>query len=909
MKDGLGVVVGGAPAACLLLVLVSVLGHGGAATRAAFHVATNGRDEWSGRLPEPNAAGTDGPFRTLDAARAAVRAARKAGEKGTVRVAVRGGVYRLEKPMQFGPQDSGSAEGATVYEAWPGERPVLSGGRAIGGWTKGDGEVWTARVAGVKEGRWYFHQLWVNGRRAVRARHPNQGYLRTEGPLPGFENPHKFRGKAEASMGFRFKEGDLKPWANLRDVNLFAYHSWTASLHWIDKVDLEKKEVRFANRCGWPIGWWDRKQRYYVENVREALDAPGEWFLDRGTGVLHYWPRAGEDMAKAEATAPVLGELVRFLGEPEVGLPVEHIVLKGLAFHHADWLLPRDRVADGQSAAFLKDAAVYCRGARHVRLEGCEIAHVGGYGLWFAKGCQRCVAERCFIHDLGAGGVRIGETSSPRKPEEASDHNAVDNCIVHDGGHVFPAGIGVWIGRASHNRVSHCEIADFYYTGVSIGWSWGYAPSSAHHNVLEHCHIHHLGLGVLSDMGGIYTLGQSQGTAIRHNCFHDVYSYSYGGWGLYTDEGSTDIVMENNIVYNTKTGGFHQHYGKNNVVRNNVLAFSRTHQVQRTREEKHLSFTFERNILLCTNGQVLGSNWRNEQYKVDHNVYWVLGDEEAEFGGRDLEEWQATGQDKHSVVADPRFVDAAKYDFRLKPDSPALKLGFEPIDASTIGVRGDAAWVAKAKALTHRAVPPDDTPKAAQGIQDDFEATAVGEPAKGARTSGEEKGASIRVTDETAATGKHSLKFTDAPGLSHVWQPHMFYQPRLSKGRVRCTFAIRLEAGAICQHEWRTAGHPYKIGPSLRFEADGRLVAGGKTLATLPHGQWVGIQIDTTLGRRTAGTYDLVVTVQGKEPQRFAGLAFGSKGFRRLAWVGYISVAAAKAVFYLDDLTLARVGT
>jgi hypothetical protein len=877
------------------------------AKSADFFVAPNGDDAWSGKLAKPNRAGTDGPFATITRARDAVRQARAAGgEPRPYRVLVRGGVYRLTEPIVFGPQDSGQEGAPVLYAAYPGEKPVFSGGRPITGWKKGKGAVWTAEIPEVKAGKWYFHQLFVNGRRAVRARTPNEGYLRTEGPLPEIKNPHKERKNPKAKMGFQYKPGDLKPWDNLEDVNLFVYHSWTASLNWIAALDEQEHVVHFTAPSNWPIGWWERKQRYVVENYLEALDSPGEWYLDRKTGLLHYWPREGEDMTKAEVVAPVLGDLVRILGEPQAGLSVEHVVLRGLSFQHADWLLPRDKAADGQAAAFLSSAAVYVRGARQVAFEDCEIAHIGGYALWFATGSQHCRAVKCHIHDLGAGGVRIGETSSPKKKAEAAEHNLVDNCFIHDGGHVFPAGIGVWIGRSSHNTVSHNEICDFYYSGTSIGWSWGYAKSTAHDNILEHNHIHHLGLGVLSDMGGIYTLGQSQGTVIRHNCFHDIYSYSYGGWGLYTDEGSTDILMENNIVYNTKTGGFHQHYGKNNLVRNNILALCRQGQIQRSREEDHISFTLERNIVYCSNDQVLSSNWRNGNDRLDHNLYWVTTGEEPELAGRDFEEWQATGQDKHSLVADPKFVAPEKYDFRLQPDSPALKLGFQPIDPSTIGLYGEREWVNLPKRFPNRPIPPDDTPKP-QTIDDDFEDTAAGEPAKDARTSGEEKGASIRVTNETAATGKHSLKFTDAPGLSREWQPHLFYQPRVHKGAVRMAFDLRIEPAAICWHEWRGAGHPYLVGPSLRVEKDGRLVVGGKSLMTLPHSQWVHFQIDCTLGRKTAGTYALTVTVKGQKPRKLEKLAFGSEKFRKLRWIGFISLATEKAVFYLDNLKLERV--
>jgi hypothetical protein len=264
---------------------------------------------------------------------------------------------------------------------------------------------------------------------------------------------------------------------------------------------------------------------------------------------------------------------------------------------------------------------------------------------------------------------------------------AIRDTAIRHGGRMHAAAVGVWIGHADHCAVEHCDIHDFTYTGVSVGWVWGYDPSRSHHNRIAFNRIHQLGRGVLSDMGGVYTLGVSPGTVVEGNVIHDVHSLEYGGWGLYTDEGSSGIVMRNNLVFRTSSGGFHQHYGRDNVIENNVFAAARDWQLQRTKVEEHTSFTFARNVVWWdTQVPLMHGDW-SRGVASRHNCYWHAAGPVRFPGGRDLVAWQELGHDVGSIVADPRFADPASGDFTLPPDSPARTLGCAAIDPARAGPR------------------------------------------------------------------------------------------------------------------------------------------------------------------------------------------------------------------------------
>ena len=871
-----------------------------------LYVAPNGNDHWSGRLPAPVADGTDGPFATLQRARDEIRARKRQAIQEPVTVLLREGVYYLDETFQLTPEDSGTKSCPITYAAYPGESPIVSGGRPVTGWLKSEeGNLWTTEIPEAKSGDWYFHQLFVNGRRCTRARMPNEGYFLNEGPIEPLADRNKARSDPTAKMGFRFKPGDIRRWTNLEDVNVVQFHSWTASVHWIKELDEANHVVRFTAPANWPTGYWTNNERYYLENFPEALDTAGEWYLDRKTGTLSYRPMPGENMVEAQAIAPKLRHLVQLEGRPKEGRFVEWIQFKGLSFQHADWFIADKGPADGQAAHFLK-AAILANGTKNCVLDQCAIAHVGEYALWLAKGCSDNRVVQSHLHDLAGGGIKIGETGSPATEAEATERNVVDNCFIHDTGHMFHAGVGVWIGRSSHNTITHNEICDLDYTGVSIGWSWGYAPSSAHHNVVEYNHIHHIGRAVLGDMGGIYTLGLSPGTRLRHNIIHDVYSPGIGGGaGIYPDEGSTELLIENNLVYGTERGCFSQHYGRENIVRNNIFACSRTGEIARYREEEHLSFFFERNIVYSTTGQFLIGNWRNGNYRMENNLYWDTSTVDPDFGDLGFEEWQALGRDQRSVFADPRFAAPEKGDFRLKPDSPAIGLGFKPFDYTEVGLYGDPQWVDLPKQTVRQPLdlPPVET-QALQSIDDGFEETSVGAPPALAIADAPQSGASIQVTDETAATGQRCLKFTDAPGLKYTWQPHMYYQPRIRKGVAQLSFAIRLEEGAEFIHEWRDTSQPYRVGPSIRIAPNGEVSTNGKSLLKVPVGQWIRLAIEAPLGKESTGTYALTVQPPGEVPERFTDLSVGNPQWRSLRWLGFISLAERETTIYVDDVKL-----
>jgi hypothetical protein len=636
------------------------------------------------------------PYATLEAARDALRKSRKKnGLKAPVRVLVAPGEYRLSAPLVFKPEDGGTDRFPITW-AGDGGRPLLSGARAIAGWKEGviNGRpCWQAQLPEVAAGTWWFTQLFVNGRRRLRARLPKRGFFHFAG-VPEAEAKADKGELFHGAMSALFSPGEVRAFRNLDDIDVVVPDHWYESHLRIASVNEAEHTIHFATK-GYSRFSRDetgRGTRFRLDHVSEACTDPGDWYLDRASGVLSYIPMPGESREATRVEAPSLDLLLSVQGEAlDPAKRVKNLRFEFLDFRYADWELPRGNPGCLQSD-FNVPGAVRFVGAEDCALYGCRVSQVAGWAVEVMRGCRRNRIVACALHDLGAGGVKIAhEGGLPRgwvdgahgafkgmdvvalgwgpcredeggqragRDRSVSSATTVSDCSIHDGGLIFHSAIGIWIGDASGNRLVHNHIWNFSYSGISCGWEWGYAPAFTRDNRIEGNRIHGIGHGVLSDMGAVYTLGRQAGSTIRRNYISDVSSYGYGGWGIYPDEGSSWMHIEENVVCGTKTGGFHQHYGRDNIVRRNVFADAVENQVAISRGEIIRPVIFENNVVQgAGNGSLIhGLGCPNS--RIDRNVYAGDPGAPALFSGKKWEQWQAMGKDVHGRMLEAVLLDA-----------------------------------------------------------------------------------------------------------------------------------------------------------------------------------------------------------------------------------------------------------
>ena len=568
----------------LLVALLSTLGLlvvcGSKKKVTTLYVATNGSDKWSGGLPAPNREGSDGPLRTIPAARDRSRAARQADPSSApAEVLIREGDYQISAPLVFEPQDSGTAGRPVTYSAYHGEHPRISGGAEITGWKKGSGNLWTAEIPAVREGKWYFRQLFVDEQRVPRARTPNRNADPPYFKLTGVNLSADLR-----TQTLRLAPGKIKSWQTAPDAEAVVLGNWEITRKLIRNVDVAKGVVTLSPPH--LIGHLSIRPRAgmacYIENALELLDQPGEWYLDRRSGLVNYWPPDGQDMTRTRVVAPRLTRLLELKGK--AGQTVHDIHFKGISFEHTDWPVPAHGY-HGQQACFYYplpspalaraedldmkmefpqiEAAILWEFAESCRLEDGRISHLGGVGIRLRRGCSDNLIQGNEIFSVSANGLMIGEYLShvfdkPNgnvPPAEVPRNNRVLNNLIYNCGVDYYGAVGIWAAFTDGAVIAHNLIYDLPYTGISLGFAWNANPTPCRNNRLESNHIHHV-MKELADGGGIYTLGLQPGTVLRGNLIHDVYRspFAFGGApnnGIFFDEGSTGFLIEDTVIYKT----------------------------------------------------------------------------------------------------------------------------------------------------------------------------------------------------------------------------------------------------------------------------------------------------------------------------------------------------------------------
>ena len=545
----------------------------------SLYVSPDGDDSNPGSLGKP--------FATLEAARDAIRQMKVAGKlpADSVTVYLRGGVHRLHTTFELDQRDSGAPGAPIVYRAFEEEKPILSGGRLVTGWRPDPDGRWKASAAGLSN----FRQLYVNGRRAKRAR---------GGKLPGAKH---YGGEAPlASLaGYTTTDGGMAKWRNQSDIEFgYLVPVWSHKILKVDHIRPDGKGGAIVNmQQPWfwlgstsgyigSVGNYGGRPPDYMENAFELLDEPGEWYLDRSAQVLYYIPMAGEDMATVEVVAPQLEKLVEVKGTLDE--PAHDVLFEGITFAEATWLRPSEIGQLDVQAGFVMrlDNIIYQSGAsssihgtwrkspanvvlnaaKSIRFEGCTFTRLGGAGVDIEHGAQDNVISGCEFYDISGTAVQVGDV---RKQDHHPDdkrlivkNNQVVNNYIHDAGVEYLASVGIFAGYTEGTVIAHNEICDLPYSGMSVGWGWGNAdvggdgttvpwtvyqtPTTCKNNRIEYNHIHDVLLR-RADGGGIYTLGDQPGTLIRENHIHDNPG---GPGGIYLDQGSGYIEITGNVVYN-----------------------------------------------------------------------------------------------------------------------------------------------------------------------------------------------------------------------------------------------------------------------------------------------------------------------------------------------------------------------
>lgn len=689
----------------LILLIYMAASVSAGAAGIELHVATNGNDSASGRA--------DAPFRTLEKARDEIRRLKTGGEVWSgATVFVHGGTYHLSRTFSLGPEDSGTSNAPVIYRAYENEKPALVGGLNITNFRPYRDNILQADIAadGITN---YFHQLFFDGRRQTLARYPNfdptdpvgGGWAYVDGkPIEMYQDI-----SGEPRNMLHYKEQDARSWARPAEGEVFIFprFNWWNNIVPIKSVDRARREITLTEDASYAIRPGDR---YYVQNLFEELDTPGEWYLDRSNHTLYFWPPS--PLNAGEVDAPTLRTVLKF--NPGAA----NITFRGFTIECCEG-----------TAISLEDTTNCLIAASTVR----NVGDYDGAGVSVDGGNHNGVVGND-IHDVGSRGILLaGGDFQTLTPAE----NYADNNHIYRTGIYYKQGAGITLTGVG-NRASHNLIHDEPRYGIEF---------SGNDHVIEFNHIHHVCLET-SDTGAIESWNVSwarRGTEIRYNFVHDVIGYGqedghwvspHFAWGIYLDDGTCGTRVFGNIIARTPTGGLHIHGGRDNVIENNIFVDGASAQIMYSgytpknvvedipknsmpfltnavywnkypalskfdlKTAWQLAGTvFERNIIYYhqTNAALSEiDNFQPDKTMSDSNLVYHFGLRLFTRGTIPAAKQKAAKKlDQHTVFADPLFVAPEKDNYRLRDDSPALKLGFQPIPVEKIGPHADplrASW-------------------------------------------------------------------------------------------------------------------------------------------------------------------------------------------------------------------------
>lgn len=508
------------------------------------YVAENGHDANSGAI--------DAPLRTLSAAVALLNQIRT---NVPTTVWLRGGTYLMDSPLTMTNIDRKDI----TFCAYPGEEPIITGAMELKGWvlTERHGQlVWRLPYDGRAIRALYGEE----GAKRL-SRWPKEGFYQAAGPFKKAEN------KFDKQATLYVSPQDL-PYS-LEGASLRLLHWWKDELSGIRFYDAATGMIELNRPMSMTVAKGDR---YYLENVLGVPLEPGEWAFDEPNGYIYYAPEPGESIQETKLYAGVLEHMVFLYG-------ASGITFDGITFTRTNWNIPlQDLEADFQQAAYDANVAVMVFRSRDIRFLRCTFRDMGSGCIRLDSDTRDVLINQCTFERIGAQALFVHGINT-------HDESIITQDIIFDNNHVNGYGLNLYnaaavlIVHARNVDITHNEIHGGTYTAVSAGWVWGSAYNVTSDIHILNNYIYNVGQRMLSDMGAIYLLGSQPGTLVSGNVIHDVSSADYGGWGIYLDEGSSGILVTNNLVYRCSAQGFHQHMGKDNIVRNNIFALNGSGQV------------------------------------------------------------------------------------------------------------------------------------------------------------------------------------------------------------------------------------------------------------------------------------------------------------------------------------------